>query len=39
MSETGFIPWGAVFESGKKYPKLVAQSLLSICIHFLNFLL
>ena len=37
MPETGFIPWGAVFESGKKYRKLVAQSLLSIFIHFLNF--
>ena len=36
MPETGFIPWGAVFESGKKYRKLVAQSLLSIFIHFLN---
>ena len=35
----GFIPWSAVFESGKKYRKLVAESLLSIFIHFLNFLL
>ena len=37
MPETGFIPWGAVFESVKKYRKLVAQSLLSIFIHFLIF--
>ena len=37
MPETGFIPWGAVFESGKKDRKLVAQSLLSIFIHFLTF--
>ena len=36
MPETGFIPWGAVFESGKKYRKLVAQSLLSIFIHGLD---
>ena len=36
MPETVFFPWGAVFESGKKYRKLVAQSLLSIFIHFLT---
>ena len=32
-----FFPQCAVFESGKKKRKLVAQSLLSIFIHFLNF--
>ena len=39
MPKTGFIPWGAVFESGKIYRKLVAQSLLYIFIHFSDFLL
>ena len=34
MPETGFIPWGAVFESGKKYRKLVAQSLFTFSEFF-----
>ena len=39
MPETGFIPWGAVFESGKKYLKLVAQSFIVYIETFSAFLL
>ena len=37
MPETGFIPWGAVFESGKNTGKLVAQSFIVYIYTFSDF--